>query len=208
MSGLNVQMQMSIDGFVGSTIPGSTWQLWDWGPNWTWSSDVKAHFNAFFDGVRGILLSRPMLAEGYLDHWQRVADQHPDDPDYRFARRIGEVQKFVVSQHSVDASWPSTTVINAPLADGVLQAQTAAKGDVICFGGAGFVNALLQHDLVDELQLYINPGVAGEGSRIFDRTMATENYQLVNATSTKCGILIGRWTKRRQSQAAEAGNAS
>jgi hypothetical protein len=69
MSRLIVQMQISIDGFVSSSIPGSTWQLWDWGPNWTWSADVSVHFNALFEGVRGILLSRPKLAEGYLDHW-------------------------------------------------------------------------------------------------------------------------------------------
>ena len=62
--------------------------------------------------------------------------------------------------------------------------------------------------LVDELQLYVNPGVAGEGSRIFDRTMATEKYQLANAIPTTCGILIGCWTKWRRSQDAEAGNAS
>jgi hypothetical protein len=208
MSRLIVQMQISIDGFVSSSIPGSTWQLWDWGPNWTWSADVSVHFNALFEGVRGILLSRPKLAEGYLDHWYRVADQHPDDANYRFVPRVRELPKFVVTQHSVDASWANTTVVSTPLADGVLQAKTAAKSDVVCFGGAGFVNALLRHDLVDELQLYVNPGVAGEGSRIFDRTMATEKYQLANAIPTTCGILIGCWTKWRQSQDAEAGNAS
>jgi dihydrofolate reductase len=116
--------------------------------------------------------------------------------------------KFVVTQRIVDASWTNTTVISGPVSDGVLQAQTAADGDLVCFGGAGFVNALLRHDLVDELQLYINPGVAGDGSRIFDRTMATENYQLVETISTTCGILIGRWTKWRQSQDAEGGNAT
>ena len=49
MSRLIVQMQISIDGFVSSSIPGSTWQLWDWGPNWTWSADVSVHFNALFE---------------------------------------------------------------------------------------------------------------------------------------------------------------
>jgi dihydrofolate reductase len=171
MSRLIVNMQASLDGFVASSIPGSTWQLWNWGPDWPWSADAKARFNALFDAVHGILLSRPMLAEGYLDHWQRAADQHPYDPDYRFARRISELPKFVVTQHSINRSWPNTTVINAPLTDGVRQATATATataagagagaGDMVCFGGASFVNALLQHDLVDELQLYLNPGIAG-----------------------------------------------
>jgi dihydrofolate reductase len=195
MSRLIVNMQASLDGFVASSIPGSTWQLWNWGPDWPWSADAKARFNALFDTVHGILLSRPMLAEGYLDHWQRAAEQHPDDPDYRFARRISELPKFVLTQHSISPSWPSTTVINAPLTAGVRQATATAAGDVVCFGGASFVRALLQHHLVDELQLYLNPGIAGQGTGIFDASMATDRYKLIEATPTVCGIVISRWTK-------------
>jgi dihydrofolate reductase len=88
-------------------------------------------------------------------------------------------------------------VINAPLTAGVRQAQATAAGDVVCFGGASFVKALLQHDLVDELQLYLNPGIAGRGTGIFDMSMATERYTLIEATPTVCGILISRWSRTR-----------
>jgi hypothetical protein len=50
---------------------------------------LVARFNALFDAVHGIRLSRPMLAEGDLDHWQRAADQHPNNPDYRRRRGGG-----------------------------------------------------------------------------------------------------------------------
>ena len=62
------------------------------------------------------------------------------------SRASENYQSLFVTQHSVDASWANTTVVSTPLADGVLQAKTAAKSDVVCFGGAGFVNALLRHD--------------------------------------------------------------
>jgi dihydrofolate reductase len=198
VSRLIVHMQVSLDGLVASSVPGSTWQLWNWGPDSPWSADAKARFNALFDAVHGILLSRPMLAEGYLDHWHRAADEHPNDPDYRFARRISELPKFVLTRHGIDARRPATTVIDAPLPDGVRQARATAAGDVVCFGGAGFVNALLRHDLVDELQLYVNPGIAGRGTRIFDGSMATDRYELIEATPTVCGILITRWTRPAQ----------
>lgn len=78
---LVLSMQASIDGFVSSEIPGSRWQLWDWGPDWPWTADVRDQFNALFAGASGVLLSRPMISEGYLDHWHRTAEQHPEDPD-------------------------------------------------------------------------------------------------------------------------------
>ncbi|WP_036323504.1 dihydrofolate reductase family protein [Microbispora sp. ATCC PTA-5024] len=201
MNRLIVHMQASMDGFVGSDVGGSTWQLWDWGPDWPWSADVRKRFNDVVGAASGILLSRPMITEGYLGHWRRTADEHPDDPDYRFAHRIGELPTFVVTGHSLDGDWPRTTVINAPLAEGVRRALTTAGGDVICFGGAGFVNGLLREDLVDELHLFVNPGVAGEGPRIFDRTMSRDSYELVDASPSDCGILLARWRRRRRSPA-------
>jgi dihydrofolate reductase len=198
MNRLIVHMQTSMDGFVGSDVAGSTWQLWDWGPAWPWSADVRKRFNEVVGAASGILLSRPMISEGYLDHWRRTADQHPDDPDYDFARRIGELPKFVVTQHRLDAAWPKTTVIHASLAEGVRRALATAGGDLVCFGGAGFVNGLLRDNLVDDLHLFINPGIAGKGPRIFDDTMAHDSYELLDASPSECGILPARWRKRRQ----------
>jgi len=202
MSRLIVQMQMSIDGFVGSDVPGSRWQLWDWGPNWPWNPDVRARFNALFASATGILLSRPMASEGYLAHWRRTAEQHPNDPDYEFATRIGRLPKFVLTQQEIADPWPATTVITGSLTDAVQQAKHAVDGDLICFGGAGFVTALLQHRLVDELQLYVNPGIAGHGTRIFGDTLATDRFTLLDATPTDCGILISRWKPPGQEQPA------
>ena len=195
---LIVQMQMSIDGYVSSDVPGAQWQLWDWGPDWPWTPDVRARFNALFASAGGILLSRPMAQEGYLDHWRRTAEAHPDDPDYAFAARIGQLPKFVVTHGSQGTSWPRTTVLTADLSDALQEAKRAVKGDLICFGGAGFATALLDDGLVDELQLYVNPRVAARGASIFSEARVTDRLTLLDATATACGILISRWRPARE----------
>ncbi|MCU1616326.1 MAG: deaminase, partial [Frankiales bacterium] len=169
MSRLILQMQTSVDGYVDSSVPTSRWELWTWGPDWHWTPDLRAFSNSVFTHASGILLSRPMIDEGYLDHWQDVAQQHPDEADYDFARRIGELPKFVVSRtRRPDRDRPGdVTVLNGFLPDVVERAQKEAPGDLVCFGGAGLATSLLRHDLVDELQLFINPGFAGSGTRIF-----------------------------------------
>ncbi|MGW4642813.1 dihydrofolate reductase family protein [Sphaerisporangium sp. NPDC004334] len=198
MGRLILHMQTSIDGCVDSHVPGSTWNLWDWGPDWPWSPDLRKRFNDLLDSVSGIVLSRPMVSEGYLAHWQRTADQHPGDPDHRFAHRIGELPKFVITEHGTASTWPNTTVVTGPLAESTRQAKAAATGDLVCFGGAGFARALLRHDLVDDLLLAVNPGVAGDGPRIFDASMAHDSYELAEAFPSACGILLVHWAKRRR----------
>ncbi|GIH17110.1 dihydrofolate reductase family protein [Rugosimonospora africana] len=196
MSRLILQMQTSIDGYVDSELPDSRWQAWNWGPDWPWSAGLRSFFNRVFAQASGILLSRPMVDEGYLDHWRATAERHPGEPDYDFARAIGALPRFAVSRSGEpERHWPNLTVLNGDLAGIVGRAKERAGGDVLCFGGAGLANALVRADLVDELQLFINPGFAGGGRRIFDESMATRHYRAADAEAYPCGIVVTRWAK-------------
>ncbi|GAA1129157.1 dihydrofolate reductase family protein [Kitasatospora arboriphila] len=196
MSRLIVAMQISIDGCVDSSLPDADWQLWNWGPDWPWSADLRASFNGLLAGASGILLSRPMADEGYLAHWARTAEQHPADPDWEFSRATGTLPKFVVSRSGRPLQdWPRTTVLNGPLADTVARAKKEAGGDLVCFGGAGLVSSLLRDDLADELRLFTNPGFAGTGARIFGPRPAGRRYRATGSTAHACGIAETRWVR-------------
>jgi dihydrofolate reductase len=39
--------------------------------------------------------------------------------------------------------------------------------DIIVYGGATFVASLIDHDLLDELNLFVNPVAIAEGLRVF-----------------------------------------
>jgi dihydrofolate reductase len=134
-----------------------------------------------------------MAGEGCLDHWRRTAREHPIEADYAFAARIGQLPKIVVSGRPVTEQWPNTTVMEGAFADAVGRAKETVAGDLVCFGGAGFVTALLRERLVDELQLYINPGLAGHGKTIFSEETNLSTFTLLGATPTECGMLIARW---------------
>jgi dihydrofolate reductase len=185
-------MQSSIDGFVDSSV-GAGWGLWDWGPEWTWSPDLREEFNRAIGEVSGILLSRPMYEGGYADHWAAIADSGADDADFRFASRVTRLPKFVVTGQACAPRHDNVTVIAPPLRDAVEAAKSLAGGDLICFGGSEFAASLLRERLVDELQLYVNPGLAGAGHRIFDASMADQSWKAIDATGYDCGIAVLRW---------------
>lgn len=195
MTTLVLQMQTSIDGYVDSSL-GAKWGLWDWGPTSPWSADLMATFNELLADAGGVLLSRPM-AEGYADHWEGIAEQRAGDPDFAFARHVTDVPKFVVTSEAYEHHRTDHQVITGPLVDGVQQAVARARGKVICFGGASFAAALLEAGLVDELQLFVNPGFAGDGPRIFDRALAGSDWELLDARGYECGIAVLRWQQVR-----------
>ncbi|GGL10941.1 deaminase [Caulobacter rhizosphaerae] len=184
-------MQMSVDGFVGADGD-RDWLVWNWGDDNRWDEALKRDFNAHFQSVDTILLSRKMAEEGYLSHWGNAANRYPQDPFYAFAQRIVDVRKVVPSDRLATSRWERTEVRsgNLPKEVGALKAQDG--GDIAVFGGAGFASALIADGLVDEFQLYINPAVLGGGTRIFDQA-GFGGLRLLGSRAYECGVVVSRY---------------
>ncbi|MBM2713927.1 dihydrofolate reductase family protein [Mesorhizobium caraganae] len=191
MRKLILQMQMSVDGFVGAAGD-EHWQLWEWGGNCPWDDELKHDFNAVFAGIDTILLSRKMAEEGYLTHWGNAAKNFPRDPFYAFAQRIVEAGKVVLSDKLKASQWERTTLASGDLPREVNALKAQGGGDMAVFGGAGFASALIAAGLVDEFQLFINPAALGDGERIFDRG-GFRQLRLVDSKAYACGMVVNRY---------------
>jgi dihydrofolate reductase len=189
MKRLILQMQMSVDGFFSAADPTLNWTLWDWGPHCPWDEPLKRHFNETLARVDTVLLSGPM-AEGYIGYWTEMARQRAGDPDYAFTQRIVAAQKRIVSQSLAATHHPRASIGRGSLLDEVTALKQRTGGDIICFGGVSFAAALLDANVVDELQLYVNPYAVVEGSSIFSRARA---LQSIDATAYACGVVVQRY---------------
>jgi dihydrofolate reductase len=193
MRKLILQMQMSVDGFVGSHQH-DDWQLWGWGEHNEWDEELKRDFNLHFERLDMILLSRKMAEEGYLDHWGKAAERYPADQFYAFAKRITERKKVVLTDKLKTSAWPRTDVRGGDLGTAVTAMKAEAGGDIGVFGGAGFASALIGAGVVDEFQLYINPAALGTGRRIFG-TSGFRKLKLLNAKAYPSGMVVSRYAK-------------
>ncbi len=189
MRKLILQMQTSVDGRVASD-DGEPWQVWGWGDAWPWDEALKRDFNATLAGASCILLSRPMVEQGYLDHWARMAEVLHSDPHGGFARRIGEVDKVVLSDSLAASRWKRTTVARGPIAVAVTALKQTGDGDIVCFGGTGFAGALVGAGVVDEYQFYVNPTAVGSGDTIFRQTTP---LRLLGSMAYDCGVVVTRY---------------
>lgn len=190
---LVLQMQVSLDGRMAAADPGLRWQVWDWGDPWTWDDALKRDFNAAFETVQGIVLSRKMADDGYLDHWGQAAQRADNDPSYAFARRVVDVEKLVVTRTLRRSRWARTNVVSGDLAGAIRTWKRRSNGDLIAFGGIELAASLVAAGVVDEYQLYVNPTVVGEGRSIFDGHHGLRGT-LIGSTAYPCGVVVNRYS--------------
>jgi dihydrofolate reductase len=115
---------------------------------------------------------------------------------------MNEIPKFVASRTLTpdDLTWPNSHAVARPGRDRRdLRDWRAVRrtGRVIkVMGSASLAAQLIEHDLVDEYRLMIEPILLGGGKRIFPDGGRARTLELVSTTTTKTGVL--NCTNRRR----------
>jgi len=181
MRRLKLQMQVSIDAMVAAQT-----QI---GPgHFNWDEEVRQYSIANATNVDCILLGRKTAA-GFIPHWKSVA-ANPRDADFEFGKVITGIPKVVFSRTLRKSEWPNATVANGEIADSVNQLKKQTGKDLLVYGGRSFVASLIEHNLVDEYHLLVNPVVLGSGLAIFAGLADTLRLNLVTNKKFSCGTVL------------------
>jgi dihydrofolate reductase len=132
--------------------------------------------------------------------WQVMAGAWPDRAGDPFADWINGADKYVVSDSLTesDLTWGPTTLIRGKDVVTAIDELRARPGrDVNVMGSASLVRTLLANDLVDELNLMIEPIVLGGGKSIFPTDGSARTFELVSATTAKTGVQICRYVRAK-----------
>jgi dihydrofolate reductase len=117
-----------------------------------------------------------------------------------FADWINAVEKHVVSNtlSEADAAWGPTTVIRgADVVPAVNALRERPGRDVNVMGSARLVRSLLEADLVDELNLMIEPIVLGGGKTIFPTDGMARRFEFESAATAGTGVQVCRYQRAR-----------
>jgi len=107
-----------------------------------------------------------------------------------FADKFNSMPKYVVSSTVDDPQWSNSTVIGGDVAESVRRLRTELDGNLVVHGSIRLVQALIEHDLVDELRLMVFPVVLGSGRRLFGETSGTKRLTLVDSRTVGDGVAI------------------
>ncbi|HEV8381301.1 MAG TPA: dihydrofolate reductase family protein [Gemmatimonadales bacterium] len=186
MRKLKLQVQMTVDGLVA----GPEGQL-DW---MTRSLDdrVIARITQLTDTSDTILLGRKMTA-GFITYCESV---QPESPEYVFARKMVDTPKVVFSKTLTRVEGKNVRVETGDLVQAVNQLKAQRGKDIVVCGGATFVSALIDHDLIDEFNIFVNPVAIGRGMRIFRERKA---LRLASSTAYSGGVVVNTYHPVRAS---------
>jgi dihydrofolate reductase len=177
-------MQVTIDGYVA----GLQGQL-DW-MTLNIDEQLLALINRLADTSDTILLGRKMTPE-FVRYWDGVVSKS-DSRWYNVAQHIVRTPKVVFSKTLQRVDGQNVRVENGELRQAVDRLKRHAGKDIIVYGGVSFVSSLIQHDLIDEFNLFIYPTSLGDGLRIFhDRKPLT----LQTSSAYPCGIVVNTYVK-------------
>jgi dihydrofolate reductase len=107
-----------------------------------------------------------------------------------FADKFNTMPKYVVSSTLAAPTWENSTVLGGDVADEVARLKREQDGDIVVHGSAQLVQALLEHDLVDELRLMVFPVVLGDGKRLFGVTSDRKRLRLADSRTVGDGVTI------------------
>jgi dihydrofolate reductase len=136
-----------------------------------------------------LLLGRKTY-EGFAVIWPQQAGRPLADV-------LNRIPKYVVSSTLEDAGWHNSTVLNGEMTEEVGRLKREIDGQILVYGSNHLVQALIEHGLVDELQLLVHPVLVGAGRPLFGATSARRMLRLVHTRTVGDGVLIHRYEPAR-----------
>src|SRR6266513_2287897 len=98
--------------------------------------------------------------------------------------------KYVASTTLTDPQWAGTTVLSGDLAAAIGELKAKPAGELQVHGSGALIRWLLEHDLVDEINLLIVPVVLGQGTRLFPDAGPDIALDLVDSRADSKGVKI------------------
>ena len=109
------------------------------------------------DDSDGFLLGRRTY-EIFASYWPSASDDNP------FTERMNRLEKYVVSETLNEVTWTNSTLLDGEAVEAVSELKAQPGKNLQVLGSGELVRTLMEHDLVDEYTLVIDPIVLGSGS--------------------------------------------
>ena len=157
----------------------------------------------YFDDTMGSFVDEAMQRTGaYLfgrRTWEISAAHWPGRGGDPFADKLNSIKKYVasrtLSQGDLDV-WNNSHLLPADDALGAIAKLRTEDGDDLqCYGSANLAAQLIENDLVDDLNLMIEPVVLGGGKRLFPEDGVLRGLELVSSVTSSTGVHICRYRR-------------
>jgi len=171
-------MLISLDGFFEGPNHAIDWH------------NVDEEFNQYsiaqLDSADMLLFGR-LTYELMADYWPSSAAARDDPVSAGYMNRL---PKIVFSRTLSELTWQNTRLVKGKVAEEVSKLKREPGKDLFIFGSSDLSMALLQHGLIDEIRVIINPVILGEGKPLFKGLQERLNLRLLKTQTFRNGNVL------------------
>lgn len=165
-------MMVSVDGFIEGKNPEEYWH--------NWNEEMSDYMVDFFSKVDTFIYGRKAY-EDMIAYWPSLNDD--------FAKVMNQTPKLVFSKSLKSVTWNSTLLDEVNPVE-MQELKNKDGKDMVIFAGADIVKSFMEHDLVDEFRLLVNPLLLGNGKSYFNGIGETTLLNLKSVKRFDCGNVL------------------
>ena len=109
----------------------------------------------------------------FAAHWPFIEN----DPT---ADQFNACNKYVATQTLKNATWQNSVLLNGDILEQIKALKVGEGVDLQVHGSCDFIQTLLCHNLIDEMNIWIFPLVIGHGKKLFADGTVPSNLKLTN----------------------------
>jgi dihydrofolate reductase len=121
--------------------------------------------------------------------WRVMADAWPERAGDPYADQMNAAKKYVVSRTLAGGDLTWNTALLSDVAE-IAALREQEGGNLVTWGSASLVRAMLAEGLVDELNLFVEPILLGGGKGIFPEDGAARPLELVSSVTAGTGAQV------------------
>ena len=160
--------------------------------------NVDAEFDDYAIGVLkriDLILFGRVTYEMMAKYWP-TPEARREDPIV--AAAMNDTRKMVASKSLQSVHWENTELLKGDLATGILRLKQQPGKDIAVFGSSSMAVTLIDHDLIDEIHIMVNPIVLGGGKTLFKGLNHRLFMKLVETRTFKNGNVLLIYTPIRK----------
>ena len=175
-----ISLHTTLDGFVA-------------GPNgeMDWIKIDQEIFDvvATFTDEADIALYGRVTYEMMENYWPTAADQ-PDATkhDKEHSEWYNRVDKVVLSKTMQSNEINKLTVLSGNIDNEIKKLKQQTGKNMLMFGSPSAAHSLMEHNLIDEYWLFINPVILGQGIPVFANIREQIRLKLLTTKVFACGV--------------------
>ena len=152
--------------------------------------EFNQYANELLSKVDAILFGR-VTYQLMADYWPAAAT-NPSTPksDFEIADKMNNLPKIVFSKTLQEVKWNNSRLVKENIAEEISKMKQQSGKDMVIFGSGSIVSTFMQHGLIDEYRIIVNPIVLGNGNPLFKGINGKHNLKLLGTRVFSSGVVI------------------